>query len=128
MKTVKQWLEQLPDGYRERALENLVQDGREKNSVGLIYLAIHRAFTWQETKEGFSFWAAVYSHYAAKSVPLPQLAPLPPPPSKPLPYRLILAMLGVLVAAAGFFMDLQYFVGFGTAIVSFAIFFKIEKA
>jgi NTP pyrophosphatase (non-canonical NTP hydrolase) len=62
IKTVKEWLEELPDGYRERALENMCE-----NFKSVVYEsmgdAISGAFTWDETQEGGAFWMDVRYHY-----------------------------------------------------------------
>ena len=75
MKTVKEWLQELPDGYRERALANLQTD-----SGGLLVDAQHRAVRklrfWSETKEGYKFWSSVVSYLMGESSDLP---PLPQP-------------------------------------------------
>lgn len=75
MKTVKEWLQELPDGYRERALANL-----PTYSGGLLVDAQHRAVRklrfWSETKEGYKFWASVVSYLMGECSEFP---PLPQP-------------------------------------------------
>lgn len=69
MKTVKEWFEELPDGYRERALKNLRYNGEEY----CMPLAICAGFIWLETSEGENFWGQVVNHYeeGTKLPPLP---------------------------------------------------------
>jgi len=71
-KTVKQWLETLPDGYRERALANCTRpDGLETS----LHHTIPAAFRWADTPEGGKFWKQVYL-WACN----PDKNPLPPLP------------------------------------------------
>jgi hypothetical protein len=76
-KTVKEWLMELPDGYRERALENMYEENKSI-VVRNMEDAINRAFTWEESQEGDVFWLAVYNHYFI-SRPLPSLPQSPNP-------------------------------------------------
>jgi hypothetical protein len=72
MKTVKEWLMELPEGYRERALAQCINHDYE-------YDRLEKAITfnnWASTIEGEEFWLDVWEHYFQGS-PLPQL---PPPP------------------------------------------------
>ena len=78
-KTIKEWLEELPEGYRERALNNLRKvaiNWHEPTMVG----AITGAFLWVESPEGLDFWADVKNHYATGT-------PLPPLPQKTKPLK-----------------------------------------
>ncbi len=84
MKTIKEWLEALPDGYRERALKNLdvqkaqcLKDGFEN--------AIYAAFFWGESEEGHAFWNEVAHEN------LPQF-----PPPKSINGHLLAALKGVI--------------------------------
>ena len=67
MKTIKEWLQELPDGYRELALANLVDDvctfGQENKQVDSLSEAVQDAFSWHDVDEGFGFWHAVASGY-----------------------------------------------------------------
>ena len=57
MKTVKEWLQELPDGYRERALAQCLNcDVLVESLDG----AIARMISWEHTMEGEDFWADVY--------------------------------------------------------------------
>lgn len=58
-KTTIEWLEMLPDGYRERAIEQCCQDQKTKQQKGLPYAVL--AFEgWNKTDEGDDFWSSVY--------------------------------------------------------------------
>lgn len=52
MKTIKQWLEELPEPYRTQALENY-----ENNKVQSLSFALINAFEWYDTPEGIEYWA-----------------------------------------------------------------------
>ena len=73
MKTIREWLQELPDGYRELAMkyenENFdrVVEGLDESLV--------LGFYWYRTDEGMNFWFWVSSHYESGS-------PLPPLPEK----------------------------------------------
>ena len=71
-KTIREWLETLPDGYRERALKNY--DPKFSDDEGLAG-AIAIAFIWDETPdcEGYEFWNAVYEWALGEG----ELPPLP---------------------------------------------------
>lgn len=60
-KTVKQWFESLPNGYRERALANTAPEAININCTTLS-AALPLAFHWKNTpkEEGFKFWKAIY--------------------------------------------------------------------
>jgi len=79
-KTIKEWLMELPDGYREMALENMYEENKSI-VVRNMEDAINRAFTWEESQEGDVFWLAVYNHYFI-SRPLPPLPGQKPNPLK----------------------------------------------
>ena len=67
--TVREWLEQLPDGYRERALEqcDCLDERCTSMSMALIIFSV-----WEDTQEKFRFWNAVDEHYT-EGTPLPPL-------------------------------------------------------
>ena len=62
-KTIKEWLEELPDGYRERALSYTNEDILDVSYIDSIVDALNAAFTWGNTREGHKFWLEVYEHY-----------------------------------------------------------------
>lgn len=54
-KTIKEWLEGLPEPYRTQALKNTkdVMLGSQSTSS---YYALKRAFRWADSPEGFDHW------------------------------------------------------------------------
>ena len=70
-KTIKEWLSELPDGYRERALANIDERWAEKDE-NCMAEALYSTFNWSHINEGFAFWSAVKSHYSDNK-PLPIL-------------------------------------------------------
>jgi len=75
MKTVKEWLQELPDGYRERALGQMLDADRVVDSINyaLVY-----GLNWLQSNEGFAFWNEMYNHYLSGTS-------LPPLPEEPKP-------------------------------------------
>lgn len=78
-KTIQEWLMELPDGYRERALANM-DEGKRHTIVENMEDAIWEGLGWGRTPEGYDFWCGVYSHYAIGT-------PLPPLPQSPNPLK-----------------------------------------
>lgn len=77
VEAVKYFLNQLPDGYRERALAQVderVINARKKTTS--IVGAIDCFAIWDETNEGDDFWVAVQCHYQFPQA-FPTLPPLP---------------------------------------------------
>jgi hypothetical protein len=73
MKSTKQWLNELPDGYRERALKNLnLDDEAASMEEESIIRALNVSFVWYDSPEGHDFWNAVQEHYL-EGTPLPPL-------------------------------------------------------
>jgi len=70
MKTVEEWLNELPDGYRERALKNV--DVYKLNDLrDCMDEAIAEHCNWSRTPEGYQFWYEVYNHFeAGNTLPL----------------------------------------------------------
>ena len=56
-KTIKQWLEELPEPYRSQALENM----SENSEVESLCIAIMKAFDWDESPQGSKYWLSVYN-------------------------------------------------------------------
>lgn len=79
MKTIQEWLDTLPDGYRERANANLYSTDRlikpcdPGRSEKTMSAAISAAFEWLFTPEKYQFWEDVYYHYTPANRPLPPL-------------------------------------------------------
>lgn len=78
MKTVREWLNELPDGYRERAIANCQNPNAE---TGSLREALFGAFAWWDSKEGYEFWDKVCNHNNATSSlpPLPTEGDIPEP-------------------------------------------------
>ena len=55
-KTTTEWLKELPDGIREKALANQTNTNQEYECLSDALLA---AFVWGTSREGFSFWQKV---------------------------------------------------------------------
>lgn len=53
-KTIKDWLNELPSGYRERALKNCFTSSWGESKT--LREAIECAFFWEQSPEGFDFW------------------------------------------------------------------------
>lgn len=75
-KKISEWLNELPDGYRELALANFKEQGYIDDITSGIEYAIFEAFNFFETKEGGEFWILVNGYYFRKENDLP---PLPKP-------------------------------------------------
>ena len=75
MKTVKEWLMELPDGYRERALSQCVgfDDFTPDTVCDSMWQAVERFNKWPMTNEGATFWWQVYTHYKTLRHGLPAL-------------------------------------------------------
>lgn len=59
MTTVKQYLEQLPEPARSRALENLFHEYADEWSTSLP-AALKRAFLWHRSPEKYEYWKQVH--------------------------------------------------------------------
>jgi len=70
-KTIKDWFNELPEGYRERAIKNTSEPDSRWIRKGMS-IALECAFLWDETPEGQTFWSDVYDHYEI-GTPLPPL-------------------------------------------------------
>lgn len=77
MKTIRERLQELPPGYRERALANY-QHKTDPQAHDMCD-AINSAFRWASTPEGQTFWEEVYDHYSDLGSPLPKLPWKPRP-------------------------------------------------
>jgi hypothetical protein len=70
--TVLGWLERLPNGYRERALEQYDPEFELRAKPTCIKYAIASFADWTRTNEKDVFWNDVYLHYD-QGTPLPPL-------------------------------------------------------
>jgi hypothetical protein len=69
-KPITEWLAELPDGYRERALAQY--NGKQKTACDMSD-AIQSFALWYKTIEGERFWIEVNNHYELGN----KLPPLP---------------------------------------------------
>ena len=54
-KTIKEWLETLPEPYRSEAIANMPDTAKDHLECCLGD-AIEGAFTWAESKQGYGYW------------------------------------------------------------------------
>ncbi len=73
MKTRAEWLNELPDGYRELAIASADNDGCMELQCHSASVALSGAFVWSDSTEGHEFWNSVWSNLERKT----QLPPLP---------------------------------------------------
>lgn len=71
-RTIPEWLDTLPDGYRERAIKNYDPEFADGAEIEDMEDALIYGFYWQKSPEGHLFWSLVLEHYPHKS-PLPPL-------------------------------------------------------
>lgn len=79
MKTIKEWLEELPDDYRERAIRN-TKEGKLEQREESLSQALKSAFNWYATDERVGFWVGVYAKvmgYRDDWPPIPDAIPDP---------------------------------------------------
>lgn len=78
MKTIREWLETLPDGIRERAIKNAWHE--EWNTLGecaySLSQALGNAFIWDDTEEKDAFWRDVHSKAMGHRDNWPPIPPL----------------------------------------------------
>jgi len=60
MKTIKEWLSELPEPYRSQALENTAVDTLDENE-GNLSMALHEAFDWETSLQGHNYWRILYN-------------------------------------------------------------------
>lgn len=73
--TVLGWLCTLPEGYKQRAVQNLEND-RVSNPATSLGAALGDAFIWRKSPEGYAFWSEV-SDWVVGIACLPPLPALP---------------------------------------------------
>ena len=78
VEAVKYFLNQLPSGYRERALAQVDEENIKTRYTTAINILDAVIFfnTWHKTKEGTTFWLYVHDHYKSPT-DYPTLPPLP---------------------------------------------------
>jgi hypothetical protein len=60
-KTTRQWLKDLPEPYRDQALENENKNGNNTNEkCDSLPDALIKAFSWPESKEGYIYWDRIH--------------------------------------------------------------------
>ena len=62
-KTIKEWLSELPEPYRTKAIENCKASERVRPSS--LKEALCGAFSWLDTPQGYDYWAEVYKRAEA---------------------------------------------------------------
>lgn len=62
MKTIRQWLNELPDPERTRAFNNVIPEILEARYPSM-YMALHHAFVWDDSDERHKYWSGVVSRY-----------------------------------------------------------------
>lgn len=79
-KTIRELLTELPDGYRELAMEALAtaQVGVGDAPTASLNDALFNSFAWRSTPQGYKWWKKVFEH-TRDNTPLPPL----PEPEKP---------------------------------------------
>ncbi len=57
-KTIREWLEELPEPYRAKALSNFAKEekDRQENTASSLGIALAGAFAWGKTSEGWEYW------------------------------------------------------------------------
>jgi len=77
-KKISEWLNDLPDGYRELALANFKEQGGICDYIvsGYDSLNMINCFNWASTKEGHDFWYEVFNAMTMENKTFP---PLPKP-------------------------------------------------
>lgn len=61
MKTIKEWLETLPEPYKEKALEYAALENTLETRQETLHDALHSAFIWKQTVQGFEYWKGLFN-------------------------------------------------------------------
>jgi hypothetical protein len=56
MKTIREWLEELPEPHRTQAINNAEKYDMIDISVDSLIDAIGQGFIWRESPEGGNYW------------------------------------------------------------------------
>lgn len=65
MKTIRQWFEELPEPYREKAIRNMEEQVLTHKHIypdNKVYdqeTALYSGFVWSSTEEGIEYWSDV---------------------------------------------------------------------
>lgn len=62
MKTIKEWLEQLPQPTRDLALKYAAENAKLNMLTMTLASAVNNAFIWDYTDEGSTFWQNVWEY------------------------------------------------------------------
>jgi hypothetical protein len=74
MKTIKEYLEELPEPWKSQALENC--DAEPTDSAPSRDKALSMAFTWSSSPEGHEYWStAQASFFEGKPLDPPEIEP-----------------------------------------------------
>lgn len=60
MKTIRDWLEELPEPYKTQAIDNAPENNLKCQDDSL-HEALAGAFFWSYTKEGYDYWDNLYT-------------------------------------------------------------------
>lgn len=67
MKTIRQWLKELPEPYKKQALMNLTtipyRSGIDNEDAGSMRGALYVAFEWDKSPEGHYYWEDLKDKY-----------------------------------------------------------------
>lgn len=61
--TIPEWLDKLPDDYKEKAIKNYQYDNAEHDNSKLTLQsdALKSAFAWRKSPEGYNYWQNIYN-------------------------------------------------------------------
>lgn len=60
MKTIEQWLNELPEPYRSQALENTPKYMLTNQYVSMVSVLMH-AFPWKFSPQGLEYWQEYFN-------------------------------------------------------------------
>jgi len=62
MKTIREWLEMLPEPYKSAAIKNAEEDDEDRLDcyVDTLSEAITQGFIWEMTLEGQDYWSELH--------------------------------------------------------------------
>ncbi len=60
MKTIKEWLNELPEPERSQAIENMQPDAEGQITARNKAEAVIQAFVFSQTPQGFSYWNNIH--------------------------------------------------------------------
>lgn len=133
MKTIKEWLEELPEPHRSRALNNA--DKRDFNvEYNSMRKTILGSFVWSKSPEGLDYWREIsQGNYSAK----PPYETTAKPPAKPGLTETKRVMTALVITAAVMFLllaivyadkELQLIIALESVlawVISFGVFYLV---